>query len=332
MVVEIVRGVISSQYPSLMPTSYPGRLMTVSQPFATVAGMWSAFEVLATNETPAINGQGFHVTSSGGHVTYSSSPPLPARHPNTRGSGSHAMGSASNPLIMNVAETDRDPFYEDASDWPLRHYKEVYMVTTTFNTEDPPLLTPLLTSSARAQALRAHGGHFLNCNGTEQSMKTCPQDSFNIFGMLNPALGQLNDGGHAYRQWQQRMRSYRRGQYEHNVDQNSNRYAHRNETCRRTYHNNNRHNHDNSNQHQGNNGRSNNGRHNNGRSYDNGNRPSQGQQFQQRCAAAATHSTAMTVHDPATNTPAAAAPSNMRICNNNATILNPRQLGTFRTN
>ena len=32
--------------------------MTVSQPFATVADMWSAFEVLARNKTPAINGQG----------------------------------------------------------------------------------------------------------------------------------------------------------------------------------------------------------------------------------------------------------------------------------
>ena len=35
MVVEIVRGVTSSQYPSLMPTLYPGRLMTVLQPFVS---------------------------------------------------------------------------------------------------------------------------------------------------------------------------------------------------------------------------------------------------------------------------------------------------------
>ena len=90
--------------------------MTVPQPFATVADMWAAFEVLATNKTPAINGQGFHVTSSGRHVTYSSSPPPPARHTNTRGPGTRAMGSASNPLIMNVAEADRDPFCEDECD------------------------------------------------------------------------------------------------------------------------------------------------------------------------------------------------------------------------
>ena len=53
-------------------------------------------------------------------------------------------------------------------------------------------------------------------------MKTCLQDVFNISVILNPALGQLNDGGRDYRQWQQQMRSFRRGKYEQNVDRNSN--------------------------------------------------------------------------------------------------------------
>ena len=101
MVVEIVHGVTSNQNPSLMPTLYPGRPMMVSKLFATVADVWFAFEVLPTKQTPAINGQGFHVTSSNGHVTYSSSPPPPARQPNTRGFGTYAMGSASNSSIMN---------------------------------------------------------------------------------------------------------------------------------------------------------------------------------------------------------------------------------------
>ena len=38
--------------------------------------------------------------------------------------------------------------------------------------------------------------------------------------MLNPALGDLNDGGYAFSQWQQRMLSYRRGQYERRVQRN----------------------------------------------------------------------------------------------------------------
>ena len=82
------------------------------------------------------------------------------------------------------------------------------MVTTTFKPQTPPFLTPL-----RAQALRAHGGHCLNCNGTNHSMKTCSEGFLKTSDILNPALGQLNDGGSAYRQWQQRMLSYHRGQY-----------------------------------------------------------------------------------------------------------------------
>ena len=121
MIVDIVRGVTSRQYLSLMLTLYPGRLMTVPQPFAAVANKWSAFEVLVTNKTPAINGQRYHATSSGGHVTHSSLPPPPTRQSNTRGSGIHVIGSASNPLMMNVAEADRDSFCEDESDCPLQH-------------------------------------------------------------------------------------------------------------------------------------------------------------------------------------------------------------------
>ena len=47
------------------------------------------------------------------------------------------MGSSSKLLIMNVAEADREPFCEDESDWPLRHYEEVYMVTTTLVRRTP---------------------------------------------------------------------------------------------------------------------------------------------------------------------------------------------------
>ena len=96
-----------------------------------------------------------------------------------------------------MADNEAEPFCKDDPDWTLRSYEEVYMVTTTFSTPDLPLLTPLLTSVARAQALRAIGGHCLNCNGTDHTMKTCNQDFLNTPSPLNPALGQLNDGGHA---------------------------------------------------------------------------------------------------------------------------------------
>ena len=197
IVIEIVRSVASRQYPSLMPTLYPGRLMTTTQPFNTVVEMWAAFEVLTTTKTPVVNGSRFHAISSGGHVTYTSSPSAPTQQARSRDSGIHAQGSSLNPLVIHVADNDADPFCRDDPDWPLRSYEEVYMVTTTFNTPDPPLLTPLLTSVARAQALRALGGHCLNCNGTDYTMKTCNQDFLNTPSPLNPALGQLNDGGHA---------------------------------------------------------------------------------------------------------------------------------------
>ena len=160
----------------------------------------------------------------------------------------------------------RDRFCRDDPDWPLRNYEEVYMVTTTFSTQDPPLLTPLLKSAARAQALRAHCGRCLNCNGTDHSMKSCAQDFLNTSGILNPALGQPNDGGRAYRQWKQRMRSYRRGQYEKHIER---------KPVRHNRGNNNRTNHPR--HHRGDNGRSNNRRHHHGRSYGGGHHQSPGQ-------------------------------------------------------
>ena len=100
-------------------------------------------------------------------------------------------------------------------------------MTTIFNPQTPPLLTPLLTSSARAHALCmcAHGGHCLNCNGTDHGMKTRSEGLLNTSGILNPALGKLHDGGHACRRWQQRTLSYRhRGRYDRNPERSSNSY------------------------------------------------------------------------------------------------------------
>ena len=43
-------------------------------------------------------------------------------------------------------------------------------------------------------------------------MLVCSADFTNIFGLLNPLLGELRDDGLAFRRWQQRMRSFRREQ------------------------------------------------------------------------------------------------------------------------
>lgn len=168
-------------------------------------------------------------------------------------------------------------------------------------------------------------------------MKTCSEDFLNTSGILDPALGQLNDDEHAYRPWQQNMLSYRRGQYEHNLELNSNRHNNNN---RRGNHNsnlsgnyNNRSYQSHSSNYRGSNGRSENGRHSNGRSYDKGNRQSPEQQFQQQRIEPAPSSTTLAVPTPATNTSAPAAPANMRIGSNNSTSHpNQRHPGTFHNN
>ena len=51
VVLEVVQIAVNEQFPSLMPTLYPGGLATVSKPFGILDAMWLAFETLATNMT-----------------------------------------------------------------------------------------------------------------------------------------------------------------------------------------------------------------------------------------------------------------------------------------
>ena len=87
-------------------------------------------------------------------------------------------------------------------------------IVGTMPTTDPTLFSPLFNRTAGTQALRDHGERCLNCGGTGHSLERCRQGFLNTSRVLNPALGMLNDGSHAFRQWQQRMRPYRRGDYE----------------------------------------------------------------------------------------------------------------------
>ena len=143
-------------------------------------------------------------------------PPLEAtrlfRRPRRHG---HVL-TQRNPFVMNVTSlqtaSDPDPFTMNYCHWPLDHFDEVCMVSITFTTSDPPLWSPLLTASARAKALRSYNGLCLNCGSRDHGVKTCQNPFINSTGVLNPGLGERNDGGHAFQQWQQRMLSYRRGQ------------------------------------------------------------------------------------------------------------------------
>ena len=60
---------VNEQFPSLMPTLYPGSMATGPKPHASLDEMWKAFGDLSNNKTPAINGEkkifaGFFVGSA----------------------------------------------------------------------------------------------------------------------------------------------------------------------------------------------------------------------------------------------------------------------------
>ena len=170
MVLEVVRTSVSRQVPASTPVLYPDELMTAVEPFPSVSPMWQAHEVYATNNKPAINGEKYlSFTSPGGHTTFSSSPPssAPAQHTRSRNhSSQNQQGSQRNPFVMNVSTPpDTGPFTLGYNHWPLEHFDEMHMVSTTFSTTDPPLWSPLLGANARATALRTWRDICLNCGG-----------------------------------------------------------------------------------------------------------------------------------------------------------------------
>ena len=121
------------------------------------------------------------------------------------------MGSSNNPIVMSVIDP-ADPWTDNASKcWLLEehHYAEVFAVCASFETDDPPLWSALLSPSTRAAALRENRGHCLNCHEDTHSFRNCRHPFINASGCLNPELGQLGDDD-AYRRWQARMTSYRR--------------------------------------------------------------------------------------------------------------------------
>ena len=64
MVLEVVRMAVNEQFPSLMPTLYPGSMATGPKPYASLDEMWKAFDDLSNNKTPAINGEIFFFFAS----------------------------------------------------------------------------------------------------------------------------------------------------------------------------------------------------------------------------------------------------------------------------
>ena len=108
---EVVRMAVNEQFPSLMPTSYPGLMATGPKPYALLDEMWKAFGDLSHtgNKTSAINGEKHFAlpVSSSGVRSSAPSGPRPAGH--GRGQGrvpsrtpSWQMGSSNNPIVISV--------------------------------------------------------------------------------------------------------------------------------------------------------------------------------------------------------------------------------------
>ena len=231
------------------------------------------------------------------------------------------------------AKPDVDPFTVDYSHWPLEHFQDLFVVSHTFSTSDPSLWCPLLTAAARSEALRAHSVQYLNCGGRDHNVKTCRSPFINTTGVLNPALGRLDDGSYAFQQWQQRMLLYRRGQYERNVERNSRRHAKRHSNQRghpsgnsnsRSYHSSSISNNSRSNNQRGQHSRKNSGTH------------QLTPPSPQRLPANTTASTALTIPNSATSTSSTSNSAHMRYGpfhnTGNKDNNNARQPITFRTN
>ena len=131
VVLEVVRMAVKEQFPTLMPTLYPGSKATDPRPYASLDAMWKAFSDLAHNKTPAVNGEkhfSLPVSSTG---TRSSAPsgPRPAVHGRGQGrvpSQSHSWqaGLSHNPIVMSITDSTGSWLDKMFKCWPLeeQHY------------------------------------------------------------------------------------------------------------------------------------------------------------------------------------------------------------------
>ena len=213
MAIELVRIRTAQQYPMLMPTLFPGDLATREKPYVTLASMWTAFNDLKHNMSPAIDGDAF---ASAARAPGSHAPPtvaVPAaptavsqRHYGRPPRPSHSVSNISH------AHSRRDPFRVDYGLWPFddKDYDIVCTVTNHMINTNMSLWTPLLTADARRQACIQHSGRCCNCGSTEHSLRWCPSPFANVFSLLNPEFATHDKDGSLFESWKESMRQWRR--------------------------------------------------------------------------------------------------------------------------
>ena len=194
MAIELVRIRTAQQYPTLMPTLFPGDSATREQPYASLASMWTAFAGLKHNTSPAINGDAF---ASAPQVSSPHAPPtitfptasvtVPHRHSSRTLRPSHTVSNVS------PVHSRRDPFRIDYGIWPFddQDYASVCTVTNHALHTKLSLWTPFLTEDARRQACVHYSGRCCSYGSSDHSLRWCPAPLANIFSLLNPECTML---------------------------------------------------------------------------------------------------------------------------------------------
>ena len=165
MAIELVRTRAAQQYPTLMPTLFPGDLATREKPYASLASMWTAFSDLKHNTSPAIDGDAYSSRPQASRPIATPTVPVPA----APAAGSQRYTRLERPphTISNVdhVHSRRDPFRIDYGLWPFddSDYAIVCTVTNQMVNTNLSLWTPLLTDSARRQACIQYSGRCCNC-------------------------------------------------------------------------------------------------------------------------------------------------------------------------
>ena len=212
MAIELVRIRTAQQYPTLMPTLFPGDLATREKPYASLASMWTAFSDLKHNTSPAIDGDAYSSRPQASRPIATPTVTVPA----APAAGSQRYTRLARPphTVSNVdhVHSRRDPFRIDYGLWPFddSDYAIVCTVTNQMVNTNLSLWTPLLTDSARRQACIQYSGLCCDCGSSEHSLRWCPAPFTNTFSLLNPEFATHDADGSKFEIWKDRMRRWRR--------------------------------------------------------------------------------------------------------------------------
>ena len=213
MAIELVRIRTAQQYPMLTPTLFPGDLATREKPYVTLTSMWTAFDDLKHNMSPAIDGDVF---ASAPRTSSPHAPPTIAVPAASTAVSQCHYGHPTRPPhpVSNSshAHSRRDTFRVDYGLWPFgdKDYDIVYTVTNHMLNTNMSLWTPLLTEDARRQACIQYSGRCCNCGSTDHSLRWCPAPFTNVFSLPSPEFATHDNDGFIFESWKENMRQWRR--------------------------------------------------------------------------------------------------------------------------